>query len=247
MQYICTLILMFFIYAFIGWLIEVSLTLITEKKFINRGFLMGPIVPLYGVGVTIIHITLSKYSNDPVALFVMSMFLCGTIEYITSFLMEKIFKNRWWDYTQMKFNLNGRICLEFCVLFGLGGVATVYFINPVLIPLLYSVPLNIIYTVTNILVILFIIDICISFNIIIKLKNISASINTDSTEVLTKKVREILISKTYPYRRLLQSFPDMKAFNKLSILKDRLKITRKQIKEEKKKNKKHIFELLKRK
>lgn len=247
MNYCCTLLLIFFIYAVIGWIIEVTLTLFQEKKFINRGFLIGPIVPIYGVGVVLIHILLNKYSNDPVVLLVMSMFVCGTLEYITSYLMEKIFKNRWWDYSQMKFNLNGRICLEYCVLFGLGGVLSTYLINPYLIPALFYLPTKLLIIVTSILSIILIVDICISFNIIIKLKNISSNINTDSTEVLTKKVRDILISKTYPYRRLLQSFPDMKIFNKLTILTDKLKQTRKLIREEKKKNKKELFKLLKRK
>ena len=247
MQYLNTLLLMFFIYSFIGWIVEIIYTYIEQRKIINRGFLIGPFVPIYGVGVTIIYVTLTKYSNDPVVLMVMSMFVCGTIEYITSFLMEKIFKNRWWDYTHMKFNLNGRICLENCVLFGLGGLLTTYLINPYLVHFIFNIKPNILSSTVLILSILFIIDLCISFNIIIKLKNISSSINTDSTEVLTKKVKQILVNKTYPYRRLLMSFPNMLVFNKLSILKNTLNKTRKLLKDERIKIRKDVFKLLKRK
>ena len=236
---------MFFIYGFAGWILEIIYNYIISKKIVNRGFLIGPIVPIYGVGSLLIHLYLSRYQSDVFVLFVMTMFICGTLEYITSYLMEKIFKNRWWDYTDMRFQINGRVCLENCILFGLGGLISVYLVNPYLVPLISSIPIKINYIVTGILTILFLVDIIVSFNIIIKLKNISANIRTDSTEVLTKKVKEILINKTYPYRRLLMSFPDMKVFNKLSILKDKLRITRKEIKAEKEKSRKLSFNLLK--
>ena len=241
MQLICIILLMFFIYSFAGWVLEIIYNYIDTKKIINRGFLIGPIVPIYGVGSLLIHFYLSRYDSDAFVLFVMTMFICGTLEYITSYLMEVIFKNRWWDYTHMKFQVNGRICLENCILFGIGGLVSVYLVNPYLVPFLYSIPLNIATIISTILTTILLVDICISFNIIIKLKNISDNIRTDSTEVLTKKVKEILINKTYPYRRLLQSFPNMRVFNKISKLKDKLKLTRKEIREEKKRTKESIF------
>lgn len=248
MTFFSLLTLLFFIYAFIGWIIEVILAIFVEKKFINRGFLIGPIVPIWGCGGLLIYLLLNKYSDDPLALFLLATFLCATLEYITSWVMEKLFKNRWWDYSHMKFNINGRVCLEFAAGFGLGGIIMTYLINPFLIKIFNMIPSVITTWTAIILLILLIVDIIISFNIIINLKNISSSIRTDSTEALTKKVKEILISKTYPYRRLLQSFPDMKIFNKVSILKDKIKNAKSQIKLEKHKEKlnKHL-EKLKRK
>lgn len=248
MKFFSLLILLFFTYSFIGWVIEVMISIIAEKKFINRGFLIGPIIPIWGFGGISIFLFLNKYSNAPLVLFLLTTILCATLEYITSWLMEKIFKNRWWDYSHMKFNINGRICLEFAAGFGLGGIIMTYLINPCLIKIFNVIPPAITQWISIILLILLIIDIIISFNIIINLKNISDTIRTDSTEVLTKKVKEILIKKTYPYRRLLQSFPNMRIFNKVSILKDKIKKAKNEIKLEKHKEKlnKHL-EKLKRK
>ena len=248
MKFFSLLTLLFFTYSFIGWVIEVIIKLFKLKRFVNRGFLIGPIVPIWGLGGISIYLLLNKYSNDPLVLFLLATILCGTLEYITSWLMEKLFKNRWWDYSHMKFNINGRVCLEIATGFGLGGIVMIYLINPFLIKIFNMIPPAITQWTSIILLILLSIDVIISFNIIINLKNISDTIRTDSTEVLTKKVKEILISKTYPYRRLLQSFPNMKIFNKVSILKDKIKNAKNEIKLEKQKEKlnKHL-EKIKRK
>lgn len=242
MRFFSLLTLLFFTYAFIGWVIEVIQAIFIEKKFINRGFLMGPIVPIWGCGGILIYLLLDKYSDDPLVLFLLATFLCGALEYITSWVMEKLFKNRWWDYSHMKFNINGRVCLEFAAGFGLGGIIMTYLVNPFLIKIYNMIPQAVTTWTSIILLILLVIDLAISFNIIINLKNISNNIRTDSTEALTKKVKEILISKAYPYRRLLQSFPDMKIFNKVSILKDKIKNAKSEIKVEKEKEKlkKHL-------
>ena len=247
MNIFCLLTLLFFTYAFIGWCIEVSIGIFSEKKFINRGFLIGPIVPIWGLGGILIYLLLDKYSDDPLVLFLLATFLCATLEYITSWLMEKIFKNRWWDYSHMKFNINGRICLEFATGFGMGGIVMTYLINPFLTKIYNLIPIPIVNLIVIFLLILLIIDVIISFNILINLKNISKNIKTDSTEALTKKVKEILISKTYPYRRLLQSFPDMIIFNKISILKDKIKNAKNEIKLAKHKEKlaKHLEKIKK--
>ena len=106
---------------------EVTLTLITDKKFVNRGFLLGPCCPIYGCGCILLNLLLHNYTNNILVLFILTMFTCSLLEYITSFLMEKIFKLRWWDYSQMKFNINGRICLETMTPFSILGVLTIVF------------------------------------------------------------------------------------------------------------------------
>ena len=104
--------ILFIIYAMIGWCIEIINGLIQTKKFVNRGFL--------------ITLLLSKYYNDPIVLFFMGIAVCGILEYLTSYIMEKIFKARWWDYSKRKFNINGRICLETIIPFGLLGCFIIY-------------------------------------------------------------------------------------------------------------------------
>ena len=95
-----------------GWCIEVIDTLITTKKFVNRGFLIGPYCPIYGVGAIIMIVSLNRFIDVPIMLFVMSMVIFALLEYYTSYFMEKLFRARWWDYSTKKFNINGRICLE---------------------------------------------------------------------------------------------------------------------------------------
>ena len=86
--------LLFFVSAVLGWMMEVTAKLIQFHRFINRGFLIGPYCPIYGVGSVLITALLSRYSKDPVTVFIMAMVVCGTLEYLTSYLMEKLFHAR---------------------------------------------------------------------------------------------------------------------------------------------------------
>lgn len=222
MKELCILILLFYCYSFIGWLIEIIVTFLKMHKFVNRGFLIGPLCPIYGFGGVLITLLLNRYASDPLVLFIMAIILCAVLEYITSYVMEKVFKNRWWDYSDQKFNINGRVCLECAIPFGIGGIIMFYGINPILITLLTSFSDLALKIITVLLLVITLIDIILSFNIIISLKNISSSIRCDSTEVITKKVKEILNSKTFLHKRLIASFPDMKVFNKIYLLKNKL-------------------------
>ena len=130
---------LFLIYSFIGWLTEVSAFLISDKKFVNRGFMVGPVVPIYGTGGILITLFLTRYYNEPVTLFCMAVIVCSILEYFTSYLMEKLFKTRWWDYSNKKFNINGRICLSNLVLFGIMGLVMIYLVNPFLINILNKI------------------------------------------------------------------------------------------------------------
>lgn len=242
MKEFCILILLFYCYSFIGWLIEIVVTLLKMHKFVNRGFLIGPMCPIYGFGGVLITILLNNYSKDPLVLFIMAIVLCAILEYVTSYIMEKVFKNRWWDYSDQKFNINGRICLECAIPFGIAGIIMFYGINPLLIKLFSYFNTVALEVIAFSLLFVTLVDIIISFNVIISLKNISNSIRCDSTELITKKVKEILNTKTFLHKRLLASFPDMKVFNKIYILKGKLNKDKdklnKEIKETKKRNKK---------
>ena len=108
--------LLFIIYSFLGWLIEIIVCSISEKHFTPRGFLIGPYCPIYGFASIIMITLLNKYFNDPLIVFILSAIIASVLEYFTSYIMEKIFNARWWDYSDRKLNINGRICLENSVL-----------------------------------------------------------------------------------------------------------------------------------
>ena len=123
--------------------------------------------------------------------------------------MEKLFKARWWDYSNNKYNLNGRICAETMIPFGLLGMFVIYILNPLLIKLLSYVPSNIIMIVSIILVIIFIIDYIFSFNIILGFKGTLLKLEKDSTEEITRKVKDKLLKGNYLNKRLIKAFPNL--------------------------------------
>ena len=201
--------LLFIIYSVVGWIIEMIDVAILNKKIVNRGFLIGPYCPVYGEGALLMLIFLNKYVYDPFILFCMSFLICGILEYLTSYIMEKLFKARWWDYSSNKFNLNGRICLGNLVLFGLGGIILFYIANPFIMKILMSISEPVLNVIAFILLFLFIIDFCISFKIIFEFKNIASTVRKDSTEEIKKRVKAAIESKSALYRRLTKSFPDL--------------------------------------
>lgn len=181
--------MLFMIYSVEGWIMECTLGLIEKHKFVNRGFLIGPYCPIYGFGVLSVSLLLSKISNNIILLFLLSTLICGTLEYLTSYFMEKIFKARWWDYTRRKFNINGRVCLETLIPFGIISVLIICFANPWWINNLHKIPTNVLHILSISLFIIYIIDTFISFNIILKFKNMTKK-EKDNTEEITKKVKE---------------------------------------------------------
>ncbi len=205
--------LLFIIYAFIGWCMEVIGKLIQLKRFINRGFLIGPLCPIYGCGAILITLLLQKYIKDPTALFVMAIVICGTLEYLTSYFMEKLFHARWWDYSQRKYNINGRVCLNTIIPFGLLGMFIMSVSNPFILDKLYKLPelwLNILFWT---ILIIFLLDNIISTKVIGTLGRTTKKIGKelDNTEEITSKVKEILIAKSALYRRFLNAYPNIQS------------------------------------
>lgn len=206
--------LLFIIYAFAGWIMEVTLFLVTTGKFINRGFLLGPYCPIYGFCSVFMVLTFGQYTTTPIALFVMAAVVCSIIEYLTSYIMEKLFNTRWWDYSHVPFNVNGRICLKNSVYFGILGTALIYYINPYISGVLSLIPQNVLICISSTILVLFIADNITSFNVITKVKTTTNMVLKDNTEEITEKVKEILRSKSFLQRRLLSAFPDWKAILK---------------------------------
>ena len=189
---------------------EVGCKLVELKKFINRGFLIGPYCPIYGWGCILIILLLNKYTDDPLVLFVMDILICSILEYFTSYFMEKLFKARWWDYSRRKFNINGRICLETMIPFGLLGCLIMYFVNPFFVSVYSKIPSNILIIISSILFTIFLIDNIISYTIMFKMKIPKIKISKDSTEEITEYVRSILAKRSFLYKRLMKAYPNMK-------------------------------------
>ena len=205
--------LLFMIYAILGWIMEVTCKLIQYKRFINRGFLIGPYCPIYGYGALLITILLHKYTNDPIVLFIMAIVVCGTLEYLTSYFMEKIYKARWWDYSQKKFNINGRVCLGTIVPFGLLGLFIMYVLNPFFlgqIGKLSEMWLNILFWS---LLAIYICDNVISGIVVRAIKTTEKGFGKelDNTEEITNKVKDILRQKSILHRRLINAYPKIQA------------------------------------
>lgn len=216
-----TYILLFFIYSFLGWVWEVTINLVRKKKFINRGFLIGPYCPIYGYGVILITILLKKYNDDIVITFIMSILIAGILEYYTSLIMEKLFNARWWDYTYKKFNINGRVCLDCLLLFGVLACLIIYFVNPFFINILSIFKPPFVHILVATLVIGYITDNITSFKIIMNLKDVSRALK-DNTEELSNNVRKILSKKSRLHKRLVYAFPAIDAKVKLEEWKNRL-------------------------
>lgn len=119
----------FVIYSFLGWVVEVSFQTIKKKTFINRGFLNGPYCSIYGIGMSFIIFIFSPFDNL-LLLFLGSAFLTTVLEYITGYLLEKLFSEKWWDYSKEPFNIHGYVALFFSLRWGIGVVFTVVFIHP---------------------------------------------------------------------------------------------------------------------
>ena len=224
--------LLFIIYSMLGWCMEVTLGLIEHKKFINRGFLIGPYCPIYGYGAILITFLLKKYVDDAFTLFIMAILVCGILEYATSYFMEKIFKARWWDYSETRFNINGRVCLETIIPFGLLGLLIMYVTNPFFIEKLGQLPeiwLNILFWL---LLVLFIADNIVSTVVISYIKKALKFIGKelDNTEEITKKIREVLKQKSPLHRRLANAYPKFEAVK--TKIKEKTEEIKKQVEEQ---------------
>ncbi|GAA0799442.1 putative ABC transporter permease [Faecalicatena orotica] len=134
------MILYFFVYGFLGWCAEVGFAAVKEHKFVNRGFLNGPICPIYGVGVTIVIAFLTPYKDNLILLYISSVILVTLLEGVTGWAMDKIFHNKWWDYSKQPFNIGGYVCLIFSLVWGVACVAIMDLVHPLIHQALTFIP-----------------------------------------------------------------------------------------------------------
>ncbi len=201
------LFLLFLSYSIMGWLLEViAVSLSAKKVVINRGVLIGPYCPIYGNSALIIILFLNKYYRDPITLFIMATLVCALVEYMASYLLEKVYNARWWDYSHKKFNINGRICLSYALGFGISATLIMYFVNPFLLGFFYSINSQIFIAIALLLLIFFIVDNVITTQILCSLELNIRTIKKDQTEEINTKIREKLGKNLFLKKRLLNSF-----------------------------------------
>ena len=128
------------IYSCLGWCCEVAFAALKTGKFVNRGFLNGPVCPIYGFGVLSVVLVLEPVKDNLLLLFFGSMVFTSLLEFIAGFAMERIFHDKWWDYSNNPFNIKGYICLEFSIIWGIACVLVVDVIHPIIMKLVNAVP-----------------------------------------------------------------------------------------------------------
>jgi len=255
-MYFVDLFLMYIIFSFLGWVIETIYCSSLEKRFIHRGFLNGPVCPIYGTGALAVGIPLSYVKIHPVLdiflVFVLGLVICSIVEYLISLVLEKIFKMKLWDYSSRPLNLHGRIWIGYSLGWGVMSLFLVYLINPFFSRLLVFLPQNIKVILTIFLFIITLTDVLFTiFNIqaiskkLGELKGLFAKLQqkfrlageqgTDFSQVIENKSDDEIenykkLAQKLSKRRIIRTFPHftIKKFSEqIKLIKNKIKIERK--------------------
>ncbi len=205
--------LLFVTYSVLGWVMEVIVTGFLNRKLSNRGFLIGPICPIYGVGALFITLALG-HIHSVLLVFLLATLGCGVLEYFTSYIMEKLFHVRWWDYADRPLNLRGRVCAENLICFGLLGVLVLKVLNPLIFSVIDWLHPTAKLIIAGISFVIFLVDIGLSLWLIIVCRVTVGTVQADATDEITAKVREVLMGRGKLNRRLVKAFPEMTAKKK---------------------------------
>lgn len=162
------LVWIFIIYAVIGWCTEVSYAALDTGRFVNRGFLNGPYCPIYGCGVVIVVTALTPLKDNLLILFFGSFILTSVLEYLTGFILEKVFHNKWWDYSNKPFNIHGYVCLKFSILWGLACTFIMKVLHPIIYKFVAIIPYILGVIILVILMTGFAVDVCVTVATILK-------------------------------------------------------------------------------
>ena len=205
------------IYSFLGWTLEVIYHFYTERRFVNRGFLYGPLCPIYGSTAVLLILTLTPVSNNYIWIFVGGAIAASLIELITGYLMELFFHAKWWDYSKERFNVKGYICLKFSFLWGVLALVFIKIINPSVSKLTYWIMEHLAEPLYNVLLIILIVDIALTINSLIAFRKLFVEIQEVLLE--TKNNMDKLMARTISteMRNSIQQ-----RVNYLGELKDRL-------------------------
>ena len=151
-------VLLFFIYSFLGWCVEVAFVAVTSGRIENRGFLNGPVCPIYGCGMLGVLVALTPVKSNVWLLFLGGMIICSAVELFGGWILDKIFHMRWWDYSKNKFNIGGYICLAFSIMWGIAVVFAVRFVHTPIMAIVKKIPKTAQLIIIPVFVVIFIID-----------------------------------------------------------------------------------------
>lgn len=203
---------LFFIYSFLGWVTEVFLKYLQYHRFINRGFLIGPYCPIYGAGAVLITVgrgMLSPIERSWAMSFLIAFVLCGLLEYATSYILEKYFHARWWDYTQKPMNLHGRVWIGNLILFGLGGVVIAEALNPRFLAMASRIDPFFFTAFLTAMAVLFLADVFMSYFIMNLLKRGVEESRSDKSEEIAAEVRYLLENRSVFHKRIVDAYPEL--------------------------------------
>lgn len=178
------------IYSLAGWLLESIYKTIYMKEFVNSGFLIGPYCPIYGFGAIIMLLTLSFLKEKPVLLFLASFFILTCWEYLVGLFLEKAFKTKYWDYSNIKFNIHGRVCLKNSIYWGILGLIFIEILHPFIETQINKVPINILFYINVIVGIAMLVDLVASVAATISFEEMIAKIN-EIGETIKEKAKEL--------------------------------------------------------
>ena len=192
------ILLYFFVYGFLGWCTEVGFAAFKTHHFVNRGFLNGPICPIYGVGVTAVITVLTPYKSDIIVLYILSVVLVTVLEGVTGWAMDKIFHNKWWDYSDMPLNIGGYVCLLFSIVWGFACLFIIYFIQPLVHDVLAFIPTIVGIVLIVILGITLIADLYVTASTIFKFNRRLATMEKIAAEMheISEQIGQEIFEKT---------------------------------------------------
>lgn len=238
MENFIKLVFCFIVYSFLGWVLESVVKTVAQKKFVNSGFLYGPFCPIYGFGAVIMLMFLQSFKNNIIVLFIIAFIVLSIWEYIVGWLLEKLFKTKYWDYSENKLNIHGRVCLMNSLFWGFLGVVFIHYIHPFIGGKIELIPQHILIYVTSIISVAIIVDLIVSIvklnNIQPKLEKLNEISNTikekleelknikDNTQISKENIQQIIDELKYNQtkikrkllrqsNRLKKAFPTMKS------------------------------------
>lgn len=180
----------FIIYSFLGWILESIFRSFCEKKIINTGFLIGPVCPIYGVGAIIMLLMMGHLKGKLIEIFLVSLVVLTIWEYVVGVFLEKVFKTKYWDYSDHKINFQGRICLTNSIFWGLLGVGFINYIHPYVSSVINSIDINIFKTIIYAVSVVMIVDAIISVIKVINIKPAWEKVKELNNEI-KEKLKEI--------------------------------------------------------
>ena len=213
MQLFYQFVLLIFIFSVIGWLMEVILKYIQYHRFINRGFMIGPYCPIYGFGVAGVTILVGGFIGRQGTIpetFWAGFVICGFLEYMTSYYMEKMFHARWWDYSNKPMNLHGRIWIGNLILFGIASVLIVRWIAPHYFDFVVKINPTLLAILSWIILVVMISDFSISHILMNVVKKEIDTFEGDDTEEISQEIHALLRNKNALIRRIHEAYPDFR-------------------------------------